>query len=127
MGVKNTRVSAAESVIMGALWKRQPLSADDIIAAVAKEQGWTEATVKTLVNRLLTKDAISAERDGRRYLYSPKIARAKYVSEESRSLLDRLFDGRLSSLVTHFSEREELSDDDIVELKRLLGELDNER
>jgi BlaI family penicillinase repressor len=121
------RVSGAESVIMEALWKRQPLSADDIVSDVATEQGWTEATVKTLINRLLTKDAITAERDGRRYLYSPKIARADYVSEESRNLIDRLFDGRLSSLVTHFSEREQLSADDIAELKRLIGELDNER
>jgi predicted transcriptional regulator len=121
------RVSGAESVVMEALWKRHPLSADDIVADVAKEQGWTEATVKTLINRLLTKDAISAERDGRRYLYSPKIVRADYVSEESRNLIDRLFEGRLSSLVTHFSEREQLSADDIAELKRLIGELDNER
>jgi predicted transcriptional regulator len=125
--MSTVRVSGAESAIMEALWKRHPLSADDIIADVAKEQGWTEATVKTLINRLLTKDAISAERDGRRYLYSPKIARADYVSEESRNLIDRLFDGRLSSLVTHFSEREQLSADDIAELKRLIGELDNER
>ena len=121
------RVSTAESVIMEALWKRHPLSADDIVADVAQAQGWTEATVKTLINRLLTKDAIGAERDGRRYLYSPKIERADYVSEESRNLIDRLFDGRLSSLVTHFSEREQLSADDIAELKRLIGELDNER
>lgn len=127
MSAQTVKVSTAESVVMEALWRRHPLSAEDIIADVAKEQGWTEATVKTLINRLLTKEAISAERDGRRYLYSPKVARADYVSEESRNLIDRLFDGRLSSLVTHFSEREELSADDIAELKRLIGELDNER
>jgi predicted transcriptional regulator len=112
---------------MAALWKRRPLSAEDIVADVAAEQGWTDATVKTLINRLLTKEAITAERDGRRYLYSPKLERADYVSEESRNLIDRLFEGRLSSLVTHFSEREQLSADDIAELKRLIQELDNER
>jgi len=127
MPAESVRISAAESVIMEALWKRRPLSAEDIVAAVAAEQGWTDATVKTLINRLLTKEAITAERDGRRYLYSPKLERADYVSEESRNLIDRLFEGRLSSLVTHFSEREQLSADDIAELKRLIQELDNER
>lgn len=127
MPVESVRISAAESVIMEALWKRRPLSAEDIVADVAAEQGWTDATVKTLINRLLTKEAITAERDGRRYLYSPKLERADYVSEESRNLIDRLFEGRLSSLVTHFSEREQLSADDIAELKRLIQELDNER
>lgn len=127
MTADSVRISAAESVIMEALWKRRPLSAEDIVADVAAEQGWTDATVKTLINRLLTKEAITAERDGRRYLYSPKLERADYVSEESRNLIDRLFEGRLSSLVTHFSEREQLSADDIAELKRLIQELDNER
>ena len=87
-------ISAAESVVMEALWRRHPLSAEDIAAEVAGEQEWTEATVKTLLNRLLTKGAVSAARDGRRYLYSPVLARADYVSAESRGLLDRLFDGR---------------------------------
>lgn len=121
------RISAAESIVMEALWKRHPLTADEIISEIAESQGWTEATVKTLLNRLLGKDAVTATRDGRKYLYSPKVARADYVDEESSNLIDRLFDGRLSSLVTHFSEREKLSADDIAELKRLISELDNER
>jgi predicted transcriptional regulator len=121
------RVSTAESVIMEALWRRHPQTAEDIVAEVASDQGWTEATVKTLLNRLLTKQAIGAERDGRRYLYSPKLARADNVDEESSNLIDRLFEGRLSSLVSHFSEREKLSVEDIAELKRLIAELDDDR
>jgi BlaI family penicillinase repressor len=121
------RVSAAESVVMEALWRRHPLSAEEIVSEVASEQGWSEATVKTLLNRLLTKEAVTAARDGRRYLYSPKLARTDYVNEESRNLIDRLFEGRLASLVTHFSEREQLSAEDIAELKRLIAELDDER
>lgn len=121
------RISPAESVIMEALWRRQPLGAEDVITEVADSQEWGAATVKTLLNRLLTKKAIAAERDGRRYLYRPLIDRADYVSAESRSLLERLFDGRVSSLVTYFSEHEQLSADDVAALKRLIAELDDER
>jgi BlaI family penicillinase repressor len=121
------RVSSAEGIVMEALWRKQPLSAEDVVADVAAAQGWTEATVKTLLNRLLSKGAIAAEKDGRRYLYRPVLKREDYVSEESTSLIDRLFEGRVSSLVTHFSEREKLSADDVAELKRLIAELDNER
>ena len=121
------RISTAESIVMEALWRRSPQTAEEISAAVAQEQGWTDATVKTLLNRLLTKGALAADKDGRRYLYRPLLERADYVSEESKSLLDRLFDGRVSSLVMHFSERESLSPDEIAELKRLIGELDNDR
>jgi BlaI family transcriptional regulator, penicillinase repressor len=121
------RVSSAEGIVMEALWRRQPLSAEDVVTAVAADQAWTEATVKTLLNRLLSKGAIAAEKDGRRYLYRPVLKREDYVAEESTSLIDRLFDGRVSSLVTHFSAREKLSPDDIAELKRLIAELDNGR
>lgn len=121
------RISSAEEIVMEALWRRQPLSAEEVAADVAEEQGWTEATVKTLLNRLLSKGAIAAEKDGRRYLYRPVLTREDYVLEESASLIDRLFGGSVSSLVTHFSEREKLSAKDIAELKRLIAELDNER
>ncbi len=118
------RVSSAESIVMEALWRKQPLSAEDVSAAVANEQGWSDATVKTLLNRLLSKGAIAAEKDGRRYLYRPVLTREDHVASESTSMIDRLFDGRVSSLVTHFSEREKLTPEDIAELKRLIAELD---
>lgn len=120
-------ISAAESVVMEALWKQSPLTAEDIVALVAHDQEWTEATVRTLINRLLNKKAIAATKDGRKYLYRPVMKRADWVHEESQGLLDRLFDGKLAPLVTHFSQRKKLSRDDIRELKRLIGEIDPDR
>lgn len=125
--MKIVSISAAESVIMEALWKQNPLTAEDIVSLVAREQEWTEATVRTLINRLLKKKAIAATKDGRKYLYRPVMKRADWVQEESQSLLDRLFDGKLAPLVTHFSQRKKLSREDVRELKRLIGEIDDER
>jgi predicted transcriptional regulator len=119
------RISAADSLIMEALWRRSPLSAEDIVADVGPEQNWSDKTVKTLLNRLLTKQAITATPEGRRYLYAPAIERADYVQEESRGLIDRLFDGRLAPLVSHFAETKQLTADDIAELKRLIRELED--
>src|SRR5262249_4042767 len=101
---------------MEALWKRSPMTAEEIAGLVADEQDWTETTVRTLINRLLKKKAIAAKKDGRRYLYRPVMKRADWVHEESQGLLDRMFDGRLAPLVTHFSERKKLSARDIAEL-----------
>jgi BlaI family transcriptional regulator, penicillinase repressor len=121
------RISTAESQVMEALWRREPLSAEDIMAEIGASQGWAEGTVKTLLNRLLTKQAVAAERDGRRYLYRPLVKREDYVEAESQGLLDRLFDGRLAPLVSHFSERRRLSAEDIADLKRLIQEIDDGR
>ena len=120
------RISSAESLVMEALWQKSPLAAEAVIAEVAAAQGWSEATVKTLLNRLLKKKAIAAEKDGRRYLYRPLVGRDAYLQSESQGLLDRLFDGRLAPLVSHFSQAGKLSPQDLAELKRLIEEIDDE-
>ena len=120
------QISEAESVVMDVLWKRSPLSADEVVAALSGQQEWQEATVKTLLNRLLKKGAIDAGKDGRRYLYVPVLQRQAWVQGQSESLLDRLFGGRVAPLVAHFSEQRKLSRKDIAELRKLLEDLDDD-
>ena len=120
-------ISEAEAVVMEVLWRSSPRSAEEILAEVGPAQQWQEGTVKSLLNRLLKKKAVKAERDGRRYLYAPLLSREKYVSQESKGLLDRLFDGRVAPLVAHFSEQRKLSRKDVAELRKLLEELDDEQ
>ena len=120
------QISEAESVVMDVLWKRSPLSAEEVAAALSGRQEWQDATVKTLLNRLLNKGAISAEKDGRRYLYAPVLQRDAWVQGESESLLERMFGGRVAPLVAHFSEQRKLSRKDIADLRKLLEELDDD-
>lgn len=117
-------ISEAESVVMEVLWQRHPLGADDIVAALAQQQPWQEATIKTLLNRLLKKGAIAAEPDGRRYRYTPLLQREAWLSAQSTGLLDRLFGGRVAPLVAHFSQHRKLSKKDIAELKRLIEDME---
>ena len=114
------QISEAESIVMDVLWQRHPLGADEVVAALSTSQDWQEATIKTLLNRLLNKGAISAQKEGRRYLYAPLLKREDWVLEESRGLLERLFDGRVAPLVAHFSQHRKLSRKDIAELRKLL-------
>ena len=121
------RISEDEAVVMEVLWEAHPLAAEDVIARVAGRNDWAEATVKTLLNRLLNKGAISAVKERRRYLYAPRVQRDAWVLEESSSLLERLFDGRVAPLVAHFSQHRKLGRDDVAELRRLLEELDDDQ
>jgi predicted transcriptional regulator len=114
------RISEAESRVMQVLWDQAPRSAEDIVAALAPQTDWHEKTIKTLVNRLLRKGAISATRDGRRYLYAPQLTREAWQTAESQSLLERVFDGRLAPMLAHFSRQEKLSPRDVRELRELV-------
>jgi BlaI family transcriptional regulator, penicillinase repressor len=106
------RISDAEHAVMEVLWDESPLTAQDVAERV-----------KTLLGRLLAKSAIAHQEDGRRYLYRPIVARDDYVSGESKRLIDRLFGGKLTPLVAHLAERDELSAQDIAEIEALLKDL----
>jgi predicted transcriptional regulator len=121
-------ISVAESEVMEALWRRDaPMTTEEVIAALPDQRKWQAATVKTLLNRLFTKGAIKAQKDGRRYLYTAVVSREQWLSSESTGLLDRLFGGRVAPLVAHFSQMRKLTKKDIAELKQLIRELDDER
>ena len=119
-------ITAAESQIMEALWRRGPLGADELISEVAAREGWGGATVKTLINRLLKKKALKSERLEGRVRYAPLLERADYVQSESQGLLDRLFEGNLTPLVAHFAEHRNLKPDEIKRLKKLLEDMDDD-
>ncbi|MFZ6745234.1 BlaI/MecI/CopY family transcriptional regulator [Undibacterium sp. JH2W] len=121
--MKNIAISEAESLVMDTLWQQHPMAAEEVSAILVQQQDWQEATVKTLLNRLLKKGAIKAEKDGRRFLYSPVLKREQWLMSESKGFLDRMFNGRIAPLVAHFSEQKKLSKQDIAELKRLIREL----
>ncbi|MDQ3160412.1 MAG: BlaI/MecI/CopY family transcriptional regulator [Pseudomonadota bacterium] len=118
------QISEAESVVMDVLWQRESCSAEDVVTALADTQDWQEATIKTLLNRLLKKGAIAAEKEGRRFLYSTTLRREDWMLGESQGLLERLFDGRVAPLVAHFSQQRKLSRKDIAELRKLLDGID---
>lgn len=119
-------ITEAESRIMEALWRREPLTTDEIIAEVGPANGWGDATVKTLINRLLKKKALKSQKVDGRHSYAPLIARADYVQAESQNLLDRLFDGELAPMVAHFARSRALKPDEIARLKNLIAEFEDD-
>ncbi len=119
------RLSEAEWDVMEVLWSAgQPLTATDIDETLRKgDRDWSLATVKSLLSRLLAKQAVAPAKDGRRFLYSPAIEREPYVADESRRFVGRLFGGKLSPLFAQLAEGEKLDDDDIAAIEALLKEL----
>ena len=117
------RISDAEHAVMEVLWRRAPLTAIEVSDALADDRDWSLQTVKTLLGRLLAKNVIAHEEDGRRYLYRPLVEREDYVAGESQRLVDRLFGGKVTPLVAHLAETQQLSDKDIAEIEALLKAL----
>jgi len=121
----DVRLSEAEWDVMEVLWSSaQPLTATDIDEALRKgDRDWSLATVKSLLSRLLAKQAVAPAKDGRRFLYTPAIERASSVNHESRRFVDRLFGGRLSPLIVQLAGDESFDAEDVAAIERLLREM----
>ena len=118
------RLSDAELDVMEVLWATtQPLTATDVADGVGGDRQWSLATVKSLLSRLLAKQAIAPAKDGRRFLYSPLIDRDSYVGAESRRFVGRMYGGKLSPLIAQLAGEEKLDDDDVAEIEALLARL----
>jgi len=122
------KISESESRVMEVFWRTaKSLSADDVVAAMGNSRDWSAGTIRTFLTRLLKKKALAARLDGRRYLYRALIRREDYVHEQSRNLIDRLFGGRIAPFITQFSQRQDLTREEIAELKRLIKRLEHDR
>lgn len=112
------RISEAEWEVMKILWERAPQSAQEAAGRLAG--AWSESTVKTLLNRLVRKGALSYETAGKAFLYSPAISQDECRAMESASFLDRVFDGAVSPMLAHFVASNGLTDAELAELERLV-------
>ena len=117
------RISEAELDIMAVVWAESPLSATDIAARAPARRAWSATTVKTMLSRLVDKGAMSAEAQGRRFLYRPLLERDRLAGTQAGQLVDRLFGGRVSPLVAHLAERRDIAPEDLAALEKLIKDL----
>ncbi len=97
-------VTVAESEVLVALWNAGPLSATALVEAVRARQPWGEATIKTLLNRLMRKGLVRSQKDDGRQRYHPLLDREAYVRAEGQALADRLFGADLSAVAAILSK-----------------------
>jgi BlaI family transcriptional regulator, penicillinase repressor len=117
------RISDAEWEIMKVLWAESPVTANQVVDALQGKTRWNPRTIKTLIGRLVRKKALGFrqdQHDKRKYLYYPLVGEREAAGAETRSLLKRIYGGALHVMVANFLEEEQLSQEEIVELRAIL-------
>lgn len=114
------QISDAEWIVMNLIWSSSPLEAADVIERLASDNGWSAATVKTMLHRLVRKGALAAEQNGKKYLYSAAVRRDACVRQASRSFLERVFGGEATPALIHFVKTAKLKPAEIEALRDLL-------
>jgi len=117
---KTPGISEAEWEVMKVLWKKSPLTANDIVKILSKETSWKRETIRTLINRLVKKKALNFKKQSRRYLYFPLISESDCIMEETKSFLERVHGGSIEPMLAAFVKNEKLSPEKITRLKQIL-------
>ena len=114
------QLSDAEWIVMNLIWDSQPTEASDVIVALGSVNSWTDATVKTMLHRLVKKGALTTEQIGKKYRYTAAVRRSACVRKASRSFLDVVFGGDAAPALLHLVKSSKLSKDELAQLRELL-------
>ena len=116
-------VSSGEWKIMEFLWSA-PRTLMELVHFLGESEGWSKSTVATMVRRMIEKDVISFETDGRTKTFYPTVTREEVAAEETASFLRRVYNGSIGMLVNAMADQNGLTKEDIHELYAILNEAD---
>ena len=91
------QISEAEFEVMKIVWEHAPISTNEITEYLVKTTTWSPKTIQTLIKRLVTKGALTYEKQSRVFVYTPLVGEAEYINQESNTFLKRFYNGNISS------------------------------
>lgn len=119
---KIPKISDAEWQIMQSLWQESPQTANRLVNQLAESTNWNPRTIKTLLSRLVNKQALSFTKEGRVYHYYPLVSAKECTRAARNYFLTKVYNGALKPMLTAFIEDENLTPEEITELKRILDQ-----
>jgi BlaI family penicillinase repressor len=117
------KLTQAEWQIMNALWEKHPATARDIMSRLPKDVKWAYTTLKTMLSRLVEKEAVSEQKQSNTSIYEPLVSQRKARLSAFRLLLDQSFDGAMGPLMHFMLEEQKLN---AKQKKELIEILQNE-
>lgn len=116
---KMQTLNHSEWLVMEYLWQK-PHTLMELVAALGESAGWSKSTVATVVRRMEEKGIVSHTEQGRTKLFAPALNRADVTARETKSLLQRAYNGSVGLLVSTMAESKRLTKADIDELYAIL-------
>lgn len=119
---KLPQISEAEFEVMKVIWKYAPISTNEITEKLLQTTNWSPKTIQTLIKRLVTKGALTYEKQSRMFIYTPVVKESEYIGQESSSFLNRYYDGDITAMVSAYIKNDKLSESELDTLRMLLSQ-----
>ena len=119
-------ISESEWTVMEYLWNNPMVTITEIRKALSST-GWSDSTIKTLVRRLVSKNAVAINYEAATFRYYPLISQQECRLKETKSFINRVYDGSVSMLVTNLAADSNLTDKETEELLALIEKMGKEQ
>ena len=119
---KLPQISEAEFEVMKVIWKYAPISTNEVTKKLTQTTDWSPKTIQTMLKRLVTKKALTYEKQSRVFVYTPLVPETEYIRQESNSFLNKYYNGNIVSMLTSYLEDDKLSKTELDTLRHLLSD-----
>lgn len=120
--VKLPQISEAEFEVMRLVWDQAPVNTNEITEQLVQSTEWSPKTIQTLIRRLVTKGALTYEKKGRVFVYTPAVEESEYLKVKSSSFVEHYFKGDITAFVSSYLESDAHSESDIESLRSILSD-----
>lgn len=126
ISMEPVKLNASEWNVLNCLWEEHPRTVMQLVADLERSVGWAKSTTITTLRRMEEKGLVSVEQAGRSKSYTPAVEREQAVTAETRSFLDRVYQGSVGLMMSAMAKRQELSAGEVAQLRAILDQLDGE-
>ena len=118
------KLTASEWSVLTCLWENSPRTVMQLVADLGDRVGWAKSTTITTLRRMEEKELVRVEHAGKGKLYAPAVEREQAVIAETRSFLDRVYQGSVGLMMSAMAQRRELSAGEVAELRAILDQME---
>ena len=116
----NANLTNSEWYVLDCLWERSPQTVMELVETLKARLGWAKSTTITTLRRMEDKGLVLCRTQGRTKHYSPAVSKDRAVRRETRSFLDKVYQGSVGMMVSAMAEDKALSRAEIDELYEIL-------
>lgn len=120
--VEKVKISDAEWEVMRVVWSKKQASSQEIVAVLQEKMAWKPATIKTLIGRLVKKEALATEAAGHRYIYFPNVSESESMMSATENLFAHVCSKKIGTTIATLIEEATLTHDDVAQLEKILAE-----
>ena len=98
------------------LWEHEPISSIELVKLCREQLGWSKSTTYTVIRRLTDRGVLKSENA----IVASLVSKEEAQRAELDELMEKRFEGSLPAFIAAFARRQELSDAEIEEIRRLI-------